>query len=37
MANNNSVALVREGTIPIERRLLVGEVNANFSEWSGVA
>jgi hypothetical protein len=26
----NSVALVREGTIPTERPLLVGEVNANF-------
>jgi hypothetical protein len=25
----NSVALVREGTIPIERKPLVGEVSAN--------
>jgi hypothetical protein len=28
--NNNSVALVREPTILIDRPLLVGEVNANF-------
>jgi hypothetical protein len=28
--NNNSVALVRELTIPTERPLLVGEVSANF-------
>jgi hypothetical protein len=28
--NNNSVALVREPTIPIERPPLVGEVSANF-------
>jgi hypothetical protein len=28
--NNNSVALVRERTIPTERPPLVGEVNANF-------
>jgi hypothetical protein len=28
--NNNSMALVRERTIPAERPPLVGEVNANF-------
>jgi hypothetical protein len=28
--NNNSVALVRERTIPTERPSLVGEVSANF-------
>jgi hypothetical protein len=27
--NNNFVALVREGTIPTERPLIVGEVSAN--------
>jgi hypothetical protein len=29
--NNNSVALVRQRTIPTERPPLVGEVSANFS------
>jgi hypothetical protein len=33
----NSVALVRERTIPTERPPLVGEVNANFCEQKGVA
>jgi hypothetical protein len=33
----NSVALVRERTIPIERPPLVGEVSANFCGWKGVA
>jgi hypothetical protein len=28
--NNNSVALVREQTIPTERLPLVGEISANF-------
>jgi hypothetical protein len=31
--NNNSVALVRERTIPTERPLPVGEVSANFCGW----
>jgi hypothetical protein len=29
--HNNSVALVRERTVPTERPPLVGEVSANFS------
>jgi hypothetical protein len=29
----NSVALVRERTVPIERPLLVGEVSTNFCGW----
>jgi hypothetical protein len=33
----NSVALVRERTMPTERPPLVGEVSANFWEYSGVA
>jgi hypothetical protein len=33
----NSVALVREGTIPTERPPLVGEGNANFCGKRGVA
>jgi hypothetical protein len=32
---NNSVALVRERTIPTERQPLVDEVITNFSGWSG--
>jgi hypothetical protein len=32
----DSVALVRERTIPTERPPLVGEVSANFSGWRGV-
>jgi hypothetical protein len=30
--NNNSIALVRERTIPKERPPLVGEVSANFGD-----
>ena len=33
----NSVALVRERTIPTERPPPVGEVSANFCGWRGVA
>jgi hypothetical protein len=33
----NSVALVRERTIPTERPSLVGEVSANFRGYRGVA
>jgi hypothetical protein len=35
--HTNSVALVRERTIPTERPPLVGEVSANFCEYRGVA
>jgi hypothetical protein len=35
--NNNSVAFVRERTIPTERPPLVGEVSANFYGQRGVA
>jgi hypothetical protein len=35
--NNNSVALVREGTIPTDRPPLVGEFCANFLRIEGVA
>jgi hypothetical protein len=34
--NNNSVALVRERTIPTERPPLVGEIRANFLRIEGV-
>jgi hypothetical protein len=34
---NNSVALVRERTIPTERPPLVGEVSANFCGYKVVA
>jgi hypothetical protein len=32
LTNNNSVAFVRERTIPIERPPLVGEVSADFAD-----
>jgi hypothetical protein len=32
-SNNNSVALVREGTIPTEPPPLVGKVSTNFCRW----
>jgi hypothetical protein len=35
--NNDSVALVCERTIPIERPPLVGEFSANFCVYGGVA
>jgi hypothetical protein len=35
--NNNSVALVRERTIPTERPPIVGEVSASFCGYRGVA
>jgi hypothetical protein len=34
-ATKNSVAFVRERTIPTERPLLVGEVSANFCRYRG--
>jgi hypothetical protein len=34
--NNNSVALIRERTIPIKRPPLVGEDSAKFGGWRGV-
>jgi hypothetical protein len=33
ITNNNTVALVRQRTIPTERSQLVGEVYANFCRW----
>jgi hypothetical protein len=37
IANNKSVALVRERTIPAERQPFVGEVSANFIGQRGAA